>query len=124
MNKTDKLINLAIVLGLGAGVYFLVTFIMRQKEEKAVAEGNATQQEQLRVFNRALTIWIKKIKRAQYNKIEGWEDWYEPIESRRKYLDKNRRAAALHQISIHSPELIPEGYSIYDNGDGLVFGKY
>jgi hypothetical protein len=107
MSKTEKLIVILIVLVVIAAGYWFYTRITKTNAEK-----------QMERFQRALDIWKAKIKRAHTEKVPGWEGWYIPPGPWREKALADVHAAALWQIKLHQPELIPDGYEIAETTGG------
>lgn len=107
--KSEKLITLAIIAGLAIGGYFFYMRFMRSEAEKKMS-----------AFNQALKIWQKKIERAITTLTPGWEKWYRPAGPLREIALKQAQQAAIWQIKINQPELIPPGYQVIDTGEELA----
>ena len=115
MSKTGKIIVLGIVLAVGMIGYI---FFSEEKKRK--------QNSMLQEFNRELSIWEDKIRRATIGELTGgaWDGFFKPEGPGREKALSEVRDAALWQMHLHMRDLIPNGYDIRERpGGGLDFVK-
>lgn len=111
MKKTTKLLYLVILAGVAFGAWFAYRRYTESETEK-----------QLRRFRRELERWKVNIRKAIKGELTGeqWSKWKALTPAEEKYNLERLESLALFQIQQTQPELIPNGYMIFYNGDRHV----
>ena len=105
--KTQKLLTLIGIGVLAAIGWFVYKRYLQSEQSK-----------QMEKFQNALGVWMAKIRQAHQVLTPGWEGWYIPEGPARQAALGRVKSAALWQIRIHEPHLIPAGYEIAETAQG------